>query len=133
MSDPIRTALNALKLVLGVGRGTSGRLILDAEQEQAVKDALMVVQSEALAAQGFTPGHPPESADVAWLLIRVEQPDDDVDSVMLAVRDGDDWCESGDWKAESTLDSVHADGGYIVGWLPYTVPHAVLAKPLVTN
>lgn len=52
---------------------------------------------------------------------------------MLAVRDGDDWCESGDWKAESTLDSVHADGGYIVGWLPYTVPHVVLAKPLVTN
>lgn len=130
MRDPIRTAQNALELVLGVGRGTSGRLILDARQEQAVKDALAVVQSEAMAASGFTPGHAPESVEAAWLLVRHEHPDGGVDSVVLAVRDGDDWYESDDWKAESTLDSVHADGGYIVGWMPYALPRAVLAEPL---
>lgn len=132
MNDAIRAAQNALKLVLGVGRGTSGRLILDTGQEQAVKDALAVVQSEALATEGFTPGHPPDSVDAAWLLVRHEHPDDDMDSVVLGVRDGD-WCEAGCWKAESTLDSVHADGGYIVGWMPYAVPRAVLAKVPATN
>lgn len=133
MNNAIRAAQNALNLVLGVGRGTSGRLILDALQEQAVRDALAVVKSEAMAAEGFTPGHPPENVEAAWLLIRHEHPDGDVDSVVLAVRDGDDWYEAGDWKAETTLDSVHADGGWIVGWMPYAVPRPALAKTLITN
>lgn len=132
MNNAIRAAQNALKLVLAVDRGTSGRLILDAGQEQAVKDALRVVQSEALATEGFTPGHPPESIDAAWLLIRHEDADGEVDTVVLGVHD-EDWCEAGDWKAESTLDSVHADGGWIIGWMPHAVPRAVLAKTPATN
>lgn len=126
MNNAIRTAKNALKLVLGVGRGSSGRLILDASDEQAVKDALEIVQSESLASEGFTPGHPPESVQCSWLLMRHEDAEGEVDSVVLGVFDGD-WYEASDWKAESTLDSVHADGGYIIGWKPYTVPRAVLA------
>ncbi len=133
MNSAIRAAQNALKLVLQVGRGTSGRLILDAGQEQEVKDALVVVQSEALATGGFTPGTPSESVDAAWLLIRHEHPDGEVDSAVLGVRDCEDWLEAGDWKAEGSLDSVHADGGTIIGWMPYAVPRAVLAKTTATN
>lgn len=133
MSDPIRTAENALALVLGAGRDSSGQLILDSEQESAVHNALAVVKNAALSVSGFTSGRPPESVKAAWLLIRHEHPDGDVMSVVLAVSEGEDWFESGDWKAESTLDSVHADGGCIVGWMPYTVPFSHLAKSLYSN
>lgn len=127
MNNAIHLAQNALKLVLGVGRGTSGRLILDASQEQAVRDALATIQREAMAAAGFTPGQPPESTEAAWLLIRHEHEQGDVNSVVLAVRDDDEWSVAADWKAESTLNAVYADGGYIIGWMPYAVPEPMLA------
>ncbi len=127
MNNAIHLAQNALKLVLGVGRGTSGRLILDASQEQAVRDALATIQREAMAAAGFTPGQPPESTEAAWLLIRHEHEQGDVNSVVLAVRDDDEWSVAADWKAESTLNAVYADGGYIIGWMPYAVPEPILA------
>lgn len=133
MANAILAAKDALKLVLGVGRGSSGRLILDARDEQAVIDALEVVEAEEIAATGFTPGNPPESIEAAWLMMRYEHPDEDCESTILAVRDGDDWFEAGDWKAESALDSVYINGGHIVGWMPYAVPRAVLSKAPVTN
>ena len=133
MNNAIHLAQNALKLVLGVGRGTSGRLILDASQEQAVRDALATIQREAMAAAGFTPGQPPESTEAAWLLIRHEHEEGDVNSVVLAVRDDDEWSVAADWKAESTLNAVYADGGYIIGWMPYAVPDPVLVEATATH
>jgi len=47
--------------------------------------------------------------------------------VVLAVRDDDEWSVAADWKAESTLNAVYADGGYIIGWMPYAVPEPILA------
>lgn len=77
----------------------------------------------------FIQGHPPLETPVAWLLMRSDDGEGGVsDKAVLALRDGDDWYEAGDWKAESTLDSVHADGCWIVGWLPYAVPSPVLAR-----
>ena len=128
MSDPIRVSQNAMQLVLGAGRDTSGRVVLESWQEQLVQDALAIVQGHILAPSGFAPGAPPEGVESCWLMLRHEHSDGDVDSAVLAVRDGDDWCESGDWKGESTLDSVHVDGGRIVGWKPFAVPRAVLAQ-----
>ena len=40
MDVAINTARTALKAILNVGRGTSGRLILEAHHEQAIRDAL---------------------------------------------------------------------------------------------
>ena len=133
MNNAIHLAQNALKLVLGVGRGTSGRLILEASQEQAVRDALAAIKREAMAAAGFTPGRPPETTEAAWLLIRYEHEEGDVNSVVLAVRDDDEWSVAADWKAESTLNSVYEDGGYIVGWMPYAVPDPVLVEAAATH
>ena len=57
----------------------------------------------------FIPGHPPLETSVAWLLMRSDDGEGGVsDATVLALREGDDWYEAGDWKAESTLDSVHA-------------------------
>lgn len=76
----------------------------------------------------FIPGHPPLETSVAWLLMRSDDGEGGVsDATVLALREGDEWHEAGDWKAESTLDSVHSDGCWIVGWLPYVVPSPVLA------
>ena len=71
----------------------------------------------------FTPGHPPDEVSEAWLLMRSEDGDGgESEAVVLAIRVDDDWHEAADWKAESTLDSVHAEACWIVGWLPYAVP-----------
>lgn len=90
---------------------------------------------EATVAQvsGFTPGLPPVDLEVAWLMVRSFADDgeggsDTSDAVVLALRGDEwDWLVAGDWRANSTLDSVFEDGGWIVGWMPYEVPCARLA------
>ena len=83
--------------------------------------------------QAFRPGKPGADVDVAWLMVRSltgdgEGGSDESDTVVLALRGDDaDWLVAGDWRANSTLDSVFEDGGQIVGWMPYEVPAARFA------
>lgn len=49
MKDTLQIAREALRSVLKVGRGTSGRLILEAQDEKRVSDALYALQAEGRA------------------------------------------------------------------------------------
>jgi hypothetical protein len=69
-------------------------------------------------------GEPPENIDVAWLRVLTNPAFDESDvHVVLGVLDSDGvWCESGDYKGESTMDAVLP--GTITHWMPYAVPRA---------
>lgn len=69
-------------------------------------------------------GTPPESIDVAWLRVMTHPEfDESAAHVVLGVLDSDGaWCESGDYKGESTMDAVLP--GTITHWMPYAVPRA---------
>lgn len=90
-------------------------------------------EAPAALQQRFRPGKPCADVEVAWLLMRSRAGDgeggsDEAETVVLALRgDDEQWFVAGDWRANSTLDSVHDDGGWIVGWMPYEVPAAILA------
>lgn len=97
-----------------------------------IAPAMEIVQSEPLATDGFTPGHPPESVQCAWLLMRQEDAEGEVDSVVLGVFDGD-WYEAGDWRGESTRDPFSDHGQVILGWKEFVIPAPVLEPEQITN
>lgn len=99
---------------------------VDGDWLDQVQDSLQVAVADPAA---FTPGHPADDVEQAWLLMRSDDGEGgEADAVVLAVLQRDEWHEAGDWKAESSKDSVHADGCRIVGWLPYSIPRPVLSK-----
>ena len=86
------------------------------------------LQIAIAAPSAFTPGHPTDRVEQAWLLMHSDDgAGGDADEVLLAVLERNEWYEAGGWKAESVRDSVHANGCRIVGWMPYAVPRPVLA------
>ncbi|WP_202758154.1 hypothetical protein [Delftia acidovorans] len=107
--------------------GFSRALLLAAAPQAQAHEAPAALQ------QGFRPGKPAADVEVAWLLMRSRAGDgeggsDEAETVVLALRgDDEQWFVAGDWRANSTLDSVHDDGGWIVGWMPYEVPAAQMA------
>lgn len=98
--------------------------------------AFLTARGEGIAGAApaaFRPGKPGADVEVAWLLMRSlagdgEGGSDETDTVVLALRaDDEQWFVAGDWRANSALDYVHHDGGWIVGWMPYEVPAARLS------
>lgn len=68
-------------------------------------------------------GTPPAGIDFAWLRVLTDaECDDSAAHVILGLRDIDGvWCESGDYKGESTKDIVIET---ITHWMPHSVPVA---------
>lgn len=66
---------------------------------------------------------PPESIDFAWLRVLTHPEfDESAAHVILGVLDSDGmWCESGNYKGESTMDVVLE---IITHWMPDAVPRA---------
>lgn len=94
------------------------------------------VAKQALAAgTDWIEGEPPAEVEVAWLtLTGPDGEGGDAARVLLCVRGEDPygteaWCEAGDWKGESRLDSIHEGHTAITAWMPYAVPKA----PAVTS
>ncbi|MNF52001.1 hypothetical protein D3C81_1173090 [compost metagenome] len=66
-------------------------------------------------------GEPPKNKDVCWLLIRgcvVERGESET-NVVLAVHDGQTWCEAGCWRGVSCLEPIYDD---ILAFRDYVIP-----------
>lgn len=66
-------------------------------------------------------GDPPRNKDVCWLALRgcvIERGEKEI-KVVLAVHDGQSWCESSCWRGVSCLDPIEDD---IVAYKDYQVP-----------
>ena len=67
--------------------------------------------------QSWIEGQPPQEAEVAWLLLDV---DEGLRAVKLGVFDDDGtWSEAGDWKGESYNNVIDSP---IIGWMPFELP-----------
>lgn len=89
------------------------------------------------AAPAWIDGEPPKGVELAWLRVQYRAGDgeggwDEAVKVVLGTlvafdhedRQEPEWCEAGDWKGESYLDSIYAEPAFITHWMPYAVPHA---------
>jgi len=66
-------------------------------------------------------GHPPTNKDVCWLAVRgcvIERGETEV-KVLLAVHDGQWWCESVCWRGISCLEAIDDE---IIAYKNYQVP-----------
>lgn len=72
-------------------------------------------------------GEPPRDKDVCWLEVRgciVERGEPDT-YVLLAVFDGDSWCEAGCWRGVTCLDPIQDE---ILAFRDYVIPEPPMIK-----
>lgn len=74
--------------------------------------------------QKWIVGHPPHSLDSCWVQVKpciIERGQPDT-AVLLAVSDGQNWCESSCWRGVAHYDEPIVDE--IIAYIPYQVPDA---------